>query len=170
MGTKYAAPEIKTTKAGESDDFPAFLMLPFPESFPIRSSCSTQKETPIIRCSSCRWVMKMRYGAGCPVAVPDKIFGLMLFLDFVDRCHSLGSLHLPPATLPSLPGLSPAVRVRFLQRINPIVNDTFTMGFIGAGGRTRTGTLSPAVDFESTTSTIPSHRQVCYYFVFPLAT
>ena len=31
----------------------------------------------------------------------------------------------------------------------------------GAGGRTRTGTLSPAVDFESTTSTIPSHRQVC---------
>ena len=36
------------------------------------------------------------------------------------------------------------------------------MGFIGAGDRTRTGTLSPAVDFESTTSTIPSHRQVCY--------
>ena len=25
--------------------------------------------------------------------------------------------------------------------------------FFGAGGRTRTGTLSPAVDFESTTST-----------------
>ena len=25
-------------------------------------------------------------------------------------------------------------------------------GFCGAGGRTRTGTLSPAVDFESTTS------------------
>ncbi len=33
-------------------------------------------------------------------------------------------------------------------------------GFFGAGDRTRTGTLSPAVDFESTTSTIPSHRQV----------
>ena len=30
-----------------------------------------------------------------PVAVPDKIFGLTLFLDFIDRCHSLGSLHLP---------------------------------------------------------------------------
>ena len=30
----------------------------------------------------------------------------------------------------------------------------------GAGDRTRTGTLSPAVDFESTTSTIPPHRQV----------
>ena len=35
----------------------------------------------------------------------------------------------------------------------------------GAGDRTRTGTLSPAVDFESTTSTIPSHRQVCYTFI-----
>ena len=32
--------------------------------------------------------------------------------------------------------------------------------FFGAGDRTRTGTLSPAVDFESTTSTIPSHRQI----------
>ena len=32
--------------------------------------------------------------------------------------------------------------------------------YYGAGDRTRTGTLSPAVDFESTTSTIPSHRQV----------
>ena len=32
----------------------------------------------------------------------------------------------------------------------------------GAGDRTRTGTLSPAVDFESTTSTIPSHRQVIF--------
>ena len=31
---------------------------------------------------------------------------------------------------------------------------------IGAGDRTRTGTPSLAVDFESTTSTIPSHRQV----------
>ena len=56
------------------------------------------------------------------------------------------------------------VRVRFQQRINPIVNVSFTMGFIGAGDRTRTGTLSPAVDFESTTSTIPSHRQVCFKF------
>ena len=37
----------------------------------------------------------------------------------------------------------------------------YSFGFYGAGGRTRTGTLSPAVDFESTTSTIPSHRQVC---------
>ena len=38
-------------------------------------------------------------------------------------------------------------------KINPIVNVSFTMGFIGAGGRTRTGTMSPSVDFESTTST-----------------
>ena len=52
------------------------------------------------------------------------------------------------------------VRVRPLQRIKTIVNASFTMVFVGAGDRTRTGTLSPAVDFESTTSTIPSHRQL----------
>ena len=52
------------------------------------------------------------------------------------------------------------VRVRFQQRINPIVNVSFTMGFIGAGDRTRTGTPSLAADFESATSTISSHRQV----------
>ena len=40
------------------------------------------------------------------------------------------------------------VRVRFLQRINPIVNVSFTMGFIGAGDRTRTGTLFTARDFK----------------------
>ena len=38
-----------------------------------------------------------------PVAVPDKIFGLSLLLDFIDRCHSLWSLLPPPAALPSLP-------------------------------------------------------------------
>ena len=35
----------------------------------------------------------------------------------------------------------------------------------GAGDRTRTGTPSLAADFESATSTISSHRQVCYYTV-----
>ena len=39
------------------------------------------------------------------------------------------------------------------ERINPIVNISFTMGFIGAGGRARTGTVLPPVDFESTSST-----------------
>ena len=38
---------------------------------------------------------------------------------------------------------------------------------IGAGDRTRTGTLSPAVDFESTTSTIPSHRQLYFQWSSP---
>ena len=33
---------------------------------------------------------------GFPVAVPDKTFGLTLILDFINRCHSLRSLHLPP--------------------------------------------------------------------------
>ena len=37
------------------------------------------------------------------VAVPDKIFGLTLILDFIDRGHSLRSLHPPQAALPSLP-------------------------------------------------------------------
>ena len=40
---------------------------------------------------------------GFPVAVPEKIIGLTLFLDFFDRCLSLASLHLPPAALGSLP-------------------------------------------------------------------
>ena len=39
-----------------------------------------------------------------PVAVPDKIFGLTLILDFIDRCHSLCSLNPPPAAVASLPG------------------------------------------------------------------
>ena len=34
--------------------------------------------------------------------------------------------------------------------------------FFGAGDRTRTGTLSPAEDFESSTSTIPSHRHIVF--------
>ena len=42
-----------------------------------------------------------------PVAVPDKIFGLTLFLDFIDRCQSLSSLLLPQAALASLP-ITPA--------------------------------------------------------------
>ena len=38
-----------------------------------------------------------------PVAVSDKIFGLTLFLDFIDRCHSLSSLFPPLAAVASLP-------------------------------------------------------------------
>ena len=37
------------------------------------------------------------------VAVPEKIFGLTLFLDFFRPLPSLASLHLPPAALGSLP-------------------------------------------------------------------
>ena len=32
-------------------------------------------------------------GKVCPVAVPDKIFGLTPILDFIDRGHSLGTLY-----------------------------------------------------------------------------
>ena len=35
------------------------------------------------------FLWKSQVGCECPVAVPDKIFGLTLFLDFIDRCHSL---------------------------------------------------------------------------------
>ncbi len=40
-------------------------------------------------------------------------------------------------------------------------------GSYGAGGRTRTGTLSPAVDFESTTSAnsiTPAHHYLLYLY------
>ena len=57
---------------------------------------------------------------------------------------------LPSAAVDSLPRLSPAVRVRPVSK----KADTRTgICFFGAGDRTRPGTLSPAVDFESTTST-----------------
>ena len=49
------------------------------------------------------------FGAGCPVAVPDKIFGLTLFLDFIDRCHSLRSLYLPLGSAPIAPPQSAAL-------------------------------------------------------------
>ena len=50
-------------------------------------------------CKQHRW-----RGHQFPVAVPEKICGLTLVLDFFDRCHSLTSLYLPQAALGSLPG------------------------------------------------------------------
>ena len=37
------------------------------------------------------------------LAVPEKIIGLTLILDFFDRCDSFTSLYPPPAALGSLP-------------------------------------------------------------------
>ena len=58
-------------------------------------------------------------GYGCaagtmclPVAVPGVRLADRAAALHTDRCHSLRSLLPPPAALPSLPGLSPAVRVR----------------------------------------------------------
>ena len=51
------------------------------------------------------------------------------------------------------------------QRIRtrlPLRKIGFGLYWFGAGDRTRTGTPSLAVDFESTTSTIPSHRQIVF--------
>ena len=47
--------------------------------------------------------LALRASARLPVAVPEKIFGLALLLDFFDRGHSLTSLHPPPAVLSSPP-------------------------------------------------------------------
>ena len=49
------------------------------------------------------FLRKSQVGCSFPVAVPEKIFGLTLILDFFDRCHSLTSLYLPLAALGSLP-------------------------------------------------------------------
>ena len=54
-----------------------------------------------------------------PVAVPDKIFGLTLFLDFIDRCHSLCSLTPPPAAVASLPVLDDGRAAHVCVNIGP---------------------------------------------------
>ena len=67
-------------------------------------------------------VQTFQVTARIPVAVPDKIFGLTLILDFIDRGHSLWSLFPPLAALPSLPssvspcGLPPSPRGKVLIR------------------------------------------------------
>ena len=43
-----------------------------------------------------------KIGSAARFAVPEKIIGLTLFLDFFDRCTALGSLLPPLAALPSL--------------------------------------------------------------------
>ena len=40
---------------------------------------------------------RRRRDKNCPLAVPEKIFGLPLFLDFFDRCANPYSLYPPPA-------------------------------------------------------------------------
>ena len=62
---------------------------------------------------------------------PANVLAVGAAASLADPGHSLGSLYLPPAALPSLPRLSPPVRVRFQQRINATENDTFSVAFIG---------------------------------------
>jgi len=54
--------------------------------------------------------------------VPDKIFGLTLILDFIDRCHALSSLYPPPAVLASLPNSTTSAYILILARGGGIVN------------------------------------------------
>ena len=56
-----------------------------------------------------------------PIAVPDKIFGLTLILDFIDRCHSLSSLHPPPAAVASLPVLDNGTAGHARVNIGPTI-------------------------------------------------
>ena len=68
--------------------------------------------------------LALRASARLPVAVPEKIFGLALLLDFFDRGHSLTSLHPPPAALSSLPPAknpSPAARIFGASWVEPPV-------------------------------------------------
>ena len=58
---------------------------------------------PTTATRSGRFICHRQRSHRSPVAVSNKIFGLSLILDFVDRCHSLRSLYLPQAALPSLP-------------------------------------------------------------------
>ena len=52
-----------------------------------------------------------------PLAVPGKIFGLALFLDFSDRCASKPSLHRPPDALglAARDGSVARVQIRFIK-------------------------------------------------------
>ena len=105
-------------------------------------------------------------GAGVPVAVPEMIVGLTRILDHFDRFPSLASLHLPPAVLASLPGISPPVRSLPI----PKKEEAKASSFFGAGDRDRTGTLFTARDFKSLVSacsTTPADVAVLIYLTVP---
>ena len=81
-----------------------------------------------------------------PVAVPEKIFGLTLILDFFDRCHSLGSLHPPPAAVASLPTglLRSNLRVSCTCKQKNTIGHKSGLSYFGPSGETRTpGILLP---------------------------
>ena len=64
------------------------------------------------------------YSENCPVAVPDKIIASRRMLDFIDRCHSLTSLTLPPAALGSLPPM-PTSLITFLFGDKKVISSPF---------------------------------------------
>ena len=77
--------------------------------------------------------------------------------------HATGMFALrKKTTVPALPCADFTLRVRTVTK-NPRHPFWDTADF-GAGGRTRTGTLSPAVDFESTTSTNSITPAGCVFF------
>ena len=56
------------------------------------------KDLPMIDQLCTNWLSRLP-----PVAVPDLFLGFQKTSSAIDRCHSLSSLHLPPAALASLP-------------------------------------------------------------------
>ena len=91
-------------------------------------------------------IAKINVSLRHPVAVPEKIFGLMHFLDFFDRGHSLPSLHLPRAALGSLPVASnspPDCCIGLLES-SPVKKHQSRLGlaFFGTPERTLTSDLS----------------------------
>ena len=86
------------------------------------------------------FLRKSQVGCNFPVAVPEKIFGLTLILDFFDRCHSLTSLYLPLAALGSLPTgllLRAAFRIPLVEVQALLLHGESARGHPPAGGRAR---------------------------------
>ena len=79
-------------------------------------------------------------------AVPDPLLAHKGCVDGRPLHNALAPLYLPPAAGRYAARLSPAVRVRPASKK---ADTPKGICFFGAGDRTRTGTLSLAVDFES---------------------
>ena len=87
----------------------------------------------------------VRTGGSNPVAVPEKIFGLTLILDFFDRCHSLVSLPPPQAAVDSLPtGHAETYRTTVRMRRGRIYPARGTIDLKRTTDRLRRGRIPPA--------------------------
>ena len=104
--------------------------------------------------------------------VPASCCGTYIFhsgwcrFENIGHCHSLRSLHLRLAALPSLPGISPPVR--FLMKTKTSRIPRRGILDVGAGNRNRTGTDFTPRDFKSlvsTYSTMPAGAIILPHFL-----